>query len=201
MTETRERASTVSETSLVSGRPIETLLDMAGDCIATGELKKLPEIDLVINGRFVELIRNGDRGELESVLQALQALLNGEKNHALKRDAAYEKYYYRWENLFDLCGRALENYDMVFTARLLKARKHGARMMCILKENPDGVRAKKLSEKLGISPPHLAKLLKEFEETGLIARQKTRGATSVLLGLLGAAYMAEAKPAMSGGAE
>ncbi len=188
---TLDHAATVLETAIVSERPIEALLDMAAGYIATGEPKKLHEIDIVLNGRFVELIRNGDKDEVEAALYAFLALLDSKKGDTLKRDPASAKYYHRWEHLNDLCGYALDNYDPNFPSRFLKSRKHGPRLMRILNENPDGVRAKNLADKLGVSPQNLAKLLREFEKEDLIKRRRTKGATIVRLGFLGMAYMAE----------
>ncbi len=191
MAVTMDHAATVLEASIVSGRPIEALLDMAGGYIASGEPEKLHEIDIVINGQFVELMRKGGKDDVESVLHALLALLDSEKGDTLKGDPASEKYYHRWEHLYDLCGYALENYDPDFTTRFLKSRKHGPQLMRILREKPDGVRAEKLADKLDVSPRGFAKLLREFEKEDLITRRKTNGGDIVRLGFLGMAYMAE----------
>jgi DNA-binding MarR family transcriptional regulator len=86
---------------------------------------------------------------------------------------------------------AVENYDPALTKRFIESRKYGKELINLLDKNPNGIRHIELSKKLGISPQYLSKLLREFQEQGLISRARKKKVSIIKLGLTGRAYMRE----------
>jgi DNA-binding HxlR family transcriptional regulator len=181
----------IFETALAGKEPIKELLSMAADFIKKGENRNLRDIDIMLIDRYIDYLRYGMKDDLNSFLYAILSLVDSSTGEKLKESEDGKRYFYRWEHFEDLCTTAIENYDPVFTARLVSSRKHGRELIEILSAHRDGIRHNSLSKMLGMTEQHLSKLLREFEEDGLVIRERKNKVSMIRLGFAGRAYMAE----------
>lgn len=179
------------ETALAARNPFKELLKMAADFIRKGEIDKLYNIDVMLTDRFIEYLRNGTFDDLDTFLYDVLSFTDSSIGDRLKENPEGKRYFYRWEHFHDLCDAAIEGYDPQLIKRLIEARKLGKELMNLLYLNEDGIRHNELSQKLGISPQYLSKLLKEFQEHDLITRERNNKVSIIKLSLTGRAYMKE----------
>ena len=186
------RTATIFETALIDKKPVNALLGMAESLVDKSEPDSLHDIDVMLNGIFVEYMRKGAMDDFDSFIDDILAFLDSPAGDRLKSLEKGERYFYRWEHFHDLCSAALENYDPIFTARFVNSRKNGPKLMQTLFNKREGVRFNKLAQdELKISQQNLAKLLREFEEHSLIVRERGKNHTIVRLDFLGRAFMTE----------
>lgn len=190
MPELMDTAAKALETALTAKDPIKALMDMAKEFLSQGRMENLHEIDIVLGGRFIDYVRRGTKDDLESLAHNLLAFIEGKNGDRLQSLDDGRTYYERWEHLCDLAEFALENYDPEFITRFIASRKRGEELMKVLYHSRDGVRANDLAKRLGISPPNLAKLLREFEKENLIIREREGKTTLVRLDFPGRAFLA-----------
>lgn len=181
----------IFETALAGKEPIKELLNMAADFIKKGETGNLHDIDIMLIDRYIDYLRYGMKDDLNSFLYAILSLVDSSAGDKLKESEDGKRYFYRWEHFEDLCTTAIENYDPVFTARLVSSRKHGRELIELLSAHRDGIRHNSLAKMLGMTEQHLSKLLREFEEHGLVVRERKNKVSMIRLGFAGRAYMAE----------
>ena len=139
----------------------------------------------MLDGRFINLVRNDSLDELSSFAYAIVAFIDSENGDDLKSTETGRRLFHRWEHLRDLSGFAVENRDSKFVDRFVLSRKHGETLMRMLHDNRDGVRPMNLAKWLGISEPQLSKLLREFEAEDLVVRNRTSGEHRGEVGLHG----------------
>jgi hypothetical protein len=182
----------IFETALSSKEPIKKLFEMAADFFQKGDMKNLWDIDVMLTDRFIEYLRTGTFDELNEFKYALLAFIDTQLGDQLKESEEGKRYYYRWAHFHDLCETAVENYDPQLTKRFIESRKHGKELMTLLyKYKKEGLRHNELAQQLGISPPHLSKLLREFIEHELITRERQNKFSIIRLSIIGNAYMKE----------
>jgi len=182
----------IFETALSSKEPIKKLFEMAADSFQKGDMKNLWDIDVMLSDRFIEYLRTGTFDELNEFKYALLAFIDTQLGDQLKESEEGKRYYYRWAHFHDLCEMAIENYDPQLTKRFIQSRKHGKELMTLLyKYKKEGLRHNELAQQLGISPPHLSKLLREFIEHELITRERQNKFSIIRLSIIGNAYMKE----------
>src|SRR4030042_4224191 len=186
------RSVTIFETALAEERPVNALLGMAYDFLQKDEIESLHDIDVMLNGRFIDYMRNGVRDDFDSFIDDILGFLDSGKGDKLKSVKGGERYYHRWEHFHDLCNAARENYDPQLTLRFISSKKQGAKLMNLLFANEHGLRHKTLAENLGISQQNLSKLLREFKEHGLVEMNKEKRSTFVKLTFLGRVFEKEA---------
>ncbi len=184
-------ASTILQTAMTAKDPAKALLDLAAKLLVKGERKGLRDIDVMLDGRFINFVRNDALDDLSSFACSVVAFIDSEKGDKLKSTESGRRLFHRWEHLRDLCGFAVENRDPDFAGRFVRSRKHGERLMQILHGCREGIRPMDLAEQLGISRQQLSKLLREFKTEDLILRETVNGVTFVRLGFIGKAYMLE----------
>lgn len=181
----------IFQEAILSEKPAEMLFDKAKKCLENDDLENLHDIDVMLNDRFIALVRSGTREDLESFLYA--ALFFVESDEAKKMMAFEEgrRLFYRWGHFHDLSDIAVGKYDSGFVSRFVTSRKNGPDMMKLLYENEEGIRAKDLADRLGISQQNFAKLARQFENEGVIERQRSGKVTMVKLSSIGRFFMEE----------
>jgi len=192
MTETNLSAR-VFETALAAERPVSALLDIATDLVKKDEVEGFHDIDVMLNGLFIDFMRKGNRNDFDSFIRDILAFLDSPKGDQLKSIPGGERYFHRWSHFHDLSQAALENHDPQSTMRFVASKKQGHKLMEVLFAHEDGLRHKSLAKELGISPQNLSKLLREFKESGLISMYREKGSTFVKLTFIGKAFMSETK--------
>ena len=183
----------VFETAFAAKKPFKELFNMAAGFVGKGEIDGLYNIDVMLSDRFVEYLRNGTIDDLETFQNDVLAFTDSKAGDRLMESEDGKRYFYRWHHFLDLCQLAVENYDPALMKRFVESRKYGNELMTLLYEAPDGIRHVELSDKLGISPQYLSKLLREFQEHDLITRERKNKVSIIMLGLNGKAYMKENK--------
>jgi hypothetical protein len=184
-------AASLFEAALTAKRPVKVLMKTAADSIKKDEQENLHDIDALLTGMVVDYVRKGTPDDLDTFADDMLAFLDSAGGDTLKSSEPGRRYYDRWEHCIDLCTTALSNYDPQSVGRFVASRKHGKRLMQILFENTDGIRAVDLAKALEISDQNLAKLLREFEDQSLVVRQRQKKCTLVQLDFLGKAFMAD----------
>jgi hypothetical protein len=193
MNSTANQNRSTPEAALSSDNPARELMEMAKTCTEKRDIDGLFDIDVTLTGMLVDYIRKGTEELLDAFIDDITAFLGGKTGDMLRTFAEGERYFYRWEQLLDLSGNAIENYDPDMTARFIASRKHGNQLLRILHENSDGVRLKDLAGMLALSNPYLVKLLYEFEEHDLVKCEKGKKMTIVHLGFMGRVHMSNLK--------
>jgi len=182
------------ETAMGSNEPIKALLGIATDILNRNEIEELHDVDVMLMDQFIDAVRNGTAADLKSFLYDILSFVDSNRGDTLKENEDGKRYFYRWEHFHDLCSIAAGNFDLQTAGKFVASRKHGADIMAILNENRDGIRPKTLAERLGISQPQIAKLLKEFEQENLIVRERHNNKlTYVKLSPSGRVYMEDKK--------
>lgn len=191
MADQEETSSSVIifEKALSSREPIKELLEMAKDFIRKGEMENLSDIDMMLIDRFIGYLRKGTIDDLKEFQDAVLSFTDSKVADRLKQDEEGERFFHRWDHFHDLCDAATENYDPELTRQFIESRKHGKELMHLLFQNQEGIRHNELSLRLGISPPHLSKLLREFQEHDLITRERKNKVSIIRLGITGRAFM------------
>lgn len=184
-------SSKAFSTALTAKDPFKELLKMAADFVRKGDINSLYNIDVMLNDRFVEYLRNGNIDDLETFQMDVLYFTDGETGTQLKESEEGEKYFYRWHHFLDLFQLAIGNYDPALIKRFVESRKYGKEMLTLLYDRPDGIRHNELSKKLDISPQYLSKLLREFQAHDLVSRERKNKVSMITLGLIGRAYMKE----------
>jgi len=198
MAESTNISTEIFETAMTAENPVRVLMNMAATLLENKDPENFHDIDVMLNGRFMDYIRRGSVDDLNTFVYDLLSFIDSSNGDRLKSFVEEgEKFLHRWEHLCDLCDVAVENYDPQLTARFVASRKHGKKLMEILRQDSDGVRFRDVAEKLGISQQNLAKLLREFERHDLIVRERHKHFTLVRLDFVGKAYMAENEPESS----
>ncbi|MCU0287549.1 MAG: hypothetical protein MUF15_14285 [Acidobacteria bacterium] len=195
--ETKEMSNSVVifEAALNSDEPIKELLNMAKIYIQKNEIENLNDIDVMLIDRFIEFLRHGTADDLNEFQAAILSFIDSEIGQQLKPDENGNRFFHRWDHFHDLCDAAIENYDPQQTKRFVESKKRGQELMQLLFENPHGIRHNELSSKLGISPQYLSKLIREFEEFHLIAKERNNKVSIIKPGLTGRAYLKDIHPA------
>jgi DNA-binding MarR family transcriptional regulator len=183
----------IFETALTAKDPFKELLKMAKDFIEKGNFDDLRNIDVMLTSSFIEYLRNGNIDDLEAFIYDVLAFTDTQLGDQLKESQEGKRYFYRWEHFHDLCDTAIENYDPELMKRFIQSRKYGKDLMAILSQYKDGIRHNELSNKLGISPQYLSKLLKEFQEHDLVTRDSKDKVSIIRLGITGREYMKESE--------
>jgi transcriptional regulator with XRE-family HTH domain len=181
----------ILETALMAKDPFKILFKMAADFITKGNFDELYNIDVMLTDRFIEYLRNGTIDDLEAFIYDVLAFTDSQIGDQLKESKEGKSYFYRWEHFHDLCDAAIEGYDPQLIKRLIESRKHGEELMAILFRDKFGIRHNELSNKLGISPQYLSKLLREFQEHDLVTRDSKDKVSIIRLGITGREYMKE----------
>jgi DNA-binding MarR family transcriptional regulator len=183
----------IFETALTARDPFKELLKMAVDFIKKGNFDDLYNIDVMLTSSFIEYLRNGNIDDLEAFIYDVLAFTDTQLGDQLKESQEGKRYFYRWEHFHDLCDTAIENYDPELMKRFIQSRKYGKDLMAILFQYKDGIRHIELSNKLGISPQYLSKLLREFQEHDLVTRDSKDKVSIIRLGITGREYMKESE--------
>ncbi len=179
----------VFETALNAKDPFKELFKMAEEYIKAGDLDSLHNVDVMLISTFIEYLRNGNIDDLRAFLYDVLAFTDSRIGDRLKKTEEGKCYFYRWEHFHDLCDTAIENYDPQLMKRFVESRKYGKELLSTLYKSPDGIRHKELSERLGISPQYLSKLLKEFQQQDLVTRNSRDKVSIVKLGISGRAFV------------
>ena len=168
----------ILETALTKERPVSALLHIANDLLKKGETEGFHDLDVALNGLFIDCIRKGNMNDFDFFIRDILAFLDSPKGDHLKSMPGGEKYFYRWSHFHDLSQAAIEKYDPQSTMRFIASKKQGVKLMEALFAHEDGLRHKSLARDLSISPQNLSKLLREFKESGLVRMDREKGSTS-----------------------
>jgi len=196
MNEDSTRSVAILQRALAAEEPIAALMDLAAGFLDAGDMESLRDVDVMLNDRFIHYVRNDGTEQLRTVAYALMAFVDTSSGDKLGSLPEGERLIHRWEHLADLCDFAIQNYDSRRAIRFVASRKHGEQLMRIL-EKQGSIRFKDLALQLKLSPPYLAKLLKELEKEELVVREREKNLSLVRLGFMGRVYVSEMEPESS----
>jgi DNA-binding transcriptional ArsR family regulator len=179
--------------------PVKELLAHAVGFVESRDYINMKVIDNLLTGVLVRLIRTGSKDDLDSsVLELLDFI--GSRDEGEKADDKLAVYLARWKHLYEVLDRAAGKYDHNYAERFISSRKHGRRLMELLRDNPEGLTVSALAEMLDkMAVPQLSRMLVEFEEFGLIERIRDGRNVTARLSIIGLAYIEkESEPLANG---
>jgi len=179
------------DTAVMGAQPAHRLLVKTRARAAALDWEALTQIDGLLAGILVRAIRRSDHRQLTEFGDALSDFLDSDEAQTIDHHSQGHDLLRRWEMLFDLVYMVEENYDAGMVSQAIAARSKGKPLVNQLHQHAEGLRANALAEKLGISQQNLSKLLRYFEEKGLIERVRAPKMTLVRLSILGRVHMAE----------
>ncbi|MGR3218364.1 MAG: hypothetical protein ACUZ8H_00920 [Candidatus Anammoxibacter sp.] len=189
----------IFQIALTDIRPVKALMGIAATSINSAsnvnnkELTNLHDIDVMLMDKFIEYVRKGTNADLKSFLDDMLSFIDSNTGDKLKDSPEGKRYFFRWEHFHDLCNIAVGNFDVQAIERFIASRKHAAKLMEILNNEREGVRANELAKKLdNMKNPQLSRLLNEAEDEELVIRERlNKKCTVVKLSPAGIAYMEE----------
>ena len=179
------------DTAVMGTHPAQKLLEKTRARVAALDWTALTQIDGLLAGILVKALRHGDLTRLNELGDALNSFLDSNEAETMEEHTQGHDLLRRWEMLFDMVYMAEENYDPLLVAQAIEARAKGSALMNVLYRYQEGIRAKDLARELSISPQNLSKLLRYFEEKGLVERIRSPKLTLVRLSVLGRVHMLE----------
>lgn len=159
----------------------------ARERLKSGDLEALREMDAAFHYFFVNELRRGDEASRTEFIMGVLGVLESPEFREVTEAAELQQILCRWKHLDELMDALRQDGDLIDEAeRLVQSRKHAEQMLALLASvSEEGMKAGELASKLGISPQHLAKLLRELQSQDIIERHSAGKQVYVCLGLAG----------------
>jgi len=182
--------------------PWEDLVRVARQSMQSSDSKELSSLDAAFHHLYFRELAEGDDDSRSEFLAGILRVIESEPAHSFKPPSLIESLLTRWRHLHELIDAARRNVDPVDQAsRLVRSRAHAEDLMKIVaREGSRGISVGALSQRLEVTMPHAAKLLRELEALYLIERHRSGRHTFVTLGPVGLvmnrreAWSVEVKP-------
>lgn len=165
----------------------EDLIKTARSSLAEGDVEQLKQLDAVFRYRFCTQVRRGNTSSKDEFVEHLLGVTESTAAREIEAPTELQRLLCRWEHLEVLLDALRADGDLVDEAeRLVHSRKHaGALLDAVAGATGWGIQAGELAGKLGISPQHLASLLRDLEQQDVVERSKVGKHVYVCPGLVG----------------
>ena len=164
----------------------DQLAELATTALRNNDLQTLRQLDTAFHHFFFNEVRRGSEETRAEFVLGMIRILESAEARAKPRADEVQQLLTRWEHLNLLTEAFRRNVDAVDGAsNLIRSREHADRLVALVAASGAGIPAGDLAEGLGISPPHLSKLLRELEQCDVIERHPAGRKVYVCLGLVG----------------
>lgn len=150
-------------------------------------MASLRELDAALHHFFLNEARRGTDQTRGEFIDGILRIVESPESRNVERITELQQLISRWRHLDALMDAFRRDVDIVAEAeRFSQTREHASELVAILSDaGAEGVTAGALAKQLEISPPHLAKLLRELDSRDIIERHSVGRNVYVVLGLVG----------------
>ncbi|MEK7409050.1 MAG: hypothetical protein AAB225_28640 [Acidobacteriota bacterium] len=162
------------------------LAAISSNALKNNDLEALRQLDAAFHHLFLNQVRRGNDASRTEFILGMIAVLESAEAREKPRATELQQLLNKWEHMNILTDAFRRDVDALERAsQLIRSREHAGLLLTQVAASGQGIAREELGTRLGISSPHLSKLLRELEACDVIERHPAGRKVFVCLGLVG----------------